>query len=77
MKDVFRQEIEIGDQVATNISGYTYDLIVAEVTGFTPQKVRLVYKDSYNGKDVEILKFPRQIVIGIKNGLAGQEEKES
>ncbi len=58
MKDVFGTEIMIGDTVATNLSGYTQELVVLKVIGFTPQKVRLARKG------VEVcLKFPEQLVV--------------
>jgi hypothetical protein len=76
MKDVFGTEIELGDKVATNTRGYTYNLIVAEVVGFTPQKVRVAYEVEYYDKPIVITKFPYQLAVGVKNGITGQEKEE-
>lgn len=66
MKDIFGNLIEIGDQVATNVRGYTYTLVKGTVEGFTEQKVRVVM---YNGDTY--LKYPSQLAIGVKHGLSG------
>lgn len=71
MKDVFGHELQIGDRVATNVRGYTYTLVKGTVEGFTEQKVRVVM---YNGDTY--LKYPSQLAIGVKNGIAGQKEEE-
>ena len=43
MKDFFKQPLEIGDSVGVLLKGYRH-LVNAEVIQFTPQKVRVEYK---------------------------------
>lgn len=62
MKDIFGNELNIGDIVATNINGYTYSLIKCEVIGFTNKKVRIKYNEKWSEV---ILKFPEQLAKGI------------
>lgn len=56
MKDVFGNEIQLGDRVATNCYGYTDSLRVAHVIGFTAKKVRVEFEQGG-----EQTKFPRQL----------------
>ena len=59
MKDVAGNELiaDACQKVATVIGGYTDELCIAEVIGFTPQKVRLFYKGE------SFLKYPKQVAI--------------
>ena len=43
MKDFFGQQLEIGDSVGVLLKGYRH-LVNAKVIQFTPQKVRVEYK---------------------------------
>jgi len=63
MKDVFGTEIEIGQTVATNHSGYTYRLVLYEVVGFTAQKVKISRKNTLDKVDEIKTKFPEQLAV--------------
>lgn len=62
MKDCVGQELHIGDHVAASDMNYA-DLLIGEVIGFTPMKVRIKYKrSSYDyGYVKETLKESYQI----------------
>ena len=76
MKDVFGTELQVGDLVATNMQGYTCELRLGTVIGFTPQKVKIVIKSYRTDREDVILKYPSQLAIGVKNGITGQEKEE-
>lgn len=63
MKDCVGQELHIGDHVAASDMNYA-DLLIGEVIGFTPMKVRIKYKrSSYDyGVIKETLKESYQII---------------
>ncbi len=62
MKDIFKNELEIGDTVAFMEPGYTYTLQTGTIIKFTPQKLVIEWcKDKeYNPKE-RSYKFPEQI----------------
>lgn len=59
MKDADNQEITLGDRCATTQNGYT-DLIIVQVVGFSPKKVRVRRSYKY-GRYEEFTKFPEQL----------------
>jgi len=61
MKDVSGKKLAISDRVATNIRGYTYELVICTVIGFTNQKVKISYISDITHKPDECLKFPKQL----------------
>lgn len=64
MKDIFGNDIEVGQTVATNYRQDCQTLRTAEVVGFTAHKVKLRMKDKYIALGfVEFLKFPEQIAV--------------
>jgi len=61
MKDVFGNNLELGDTVAFNEPNYTYRLVVGKIVKFTPQKLVIEwYKDKYNPTE-QTYKFPTQV----------------
>ena len=64
--DVAGKPITVGCWVATNISGYVYELVLAKVIDLTPQKVRIEYTDtrSYGNHRVRTtIRFPKQLAV--------------
>lgn len=62
MKDVFGNELEIGDTVAFMETGYTYALKTGIIVKFTPQKVLIEWcKDPKWHPDERSYKFPEQV----------------
>lgn len=59
MKDFLGNKLAVGDQVATNLNGYTDSLARMYVVGFTPMKIKLARQ---KGREVGYYKFPRQVV---------------
>lgn len=65
MKDIFGNELQVGQLVATNYHKYTSELVVAEVIGFTAHKVKLRKYKILSGlkKELIFLKFPEQLAV--------------
>ena len=66
MKDCSGNILIIGQTVATNYLGYTHQLTLCEVVGFTPMKVKLKVIDekvSPRRLGDEMMKFPGQLCI--------------
>jgi len=64
MKDCSGQNLVEGQTVATNYCGYTMNLELFEVVGFTEKKVRLrIVNKRIPGQVVVILKFPEQVSV--------------
>ena len=65
MNDFFGQELKIGDKVALTPHGYK-NLVIGNVIGFTPQKVRISYMRQqtwrHSMEPTEILRNPTNIV---------------
>lgn len=59
MKDAVGNTIEIDNKVVCSVGGYTCELRICTVIGFTKQKVKLKRNNS------EFLKFPEQIAVVI------------
>jgi len=60
MEDVSGKSLTEGDKVATMIDGYTCQLEICEVIGFTPQKVKLSHHvDCQKAKTYT--KYPKQV----------------
>jgi hypothetical protein len=57
LKDVSGKSLKNGDIVATNFKGYVCELVLAEVIGFSPFKIRLKF-----GENV-FSKFPSQVSL--------------
>ncbi len=68
MKDIFGNELEIGDTVAFMEPGYTYTLQTGTIIKITPQKILIEWwkNKRYNPKE-QSYKFPEQVAKGIKN----------
>jgi len=62
MKDAFGYELEIGDQVAFNEPGYTYELKIGTIIKTTKQKVVIQWNDSV----LITYKFPKQVAKNTK-----------
>lgn len=63
-KDCAGRIISIGDQVATNDSGYTYSLVIGEVLSVTAQKVKIRIAHRHHTSTFrEIQKFPEQLCL--------------
>lgn len=60
MKDADNQEITLGDRCATAMNGSTDRLIIVQVCGFSPKKVRVRVRRR-DGTFTEITKFPQQL----------------
>lgn len=67
MKDIFKRPLEIGQTVAACVSrwGDNYEVVPAEVIGFTPKMVRIMRDDFFRpeGERREQLITPRKLVI--------------
>ncbi len=59
MNDCSGRILTLGDKVVTNVDGYTSDLVVCVVMGFTPKKVKLYRIEG--GCKQTITKFPAQV----------------
>ena len=62
MVDCVGKELKIGDKVICSDMNYA-DLLIGEVIGFTPKKIRVKYHRSINGFDFrkDQLKHPYQV----------------
>ena len=63
-KDIFNNELKIGDAVATQAKNYR-GLVIGEIVSFTPQKVRVKYINNWNytpGREEEYLTESEWIV---------------
>ena len=64
MKDFLGNELSVGDKVITIIPNYR-GLVLATVIKFTPKKVRVSYKNTWNYRDgyyTELIQDPCQLV---------------
>jgi len=69
MKDIFRNELEIGDTVAFMEPGYTYTLQTGTIVKFTPKKLVIEW-DEFTTDPIhqkQSYKFPCQVVKGDKH----------
>lgn len=57
MKDKRGTELKVGDTVVATAAGGYIELVIAKITGFTPQKIRL---DTIYGNG---LREPSQVVL--------------
>jgi len=72
MKDVFGNELEIGDTVAFMETGYTYALKIGTIVKFTPQKLIIDWcKNKKYNPNEKTYKFPKQVA---KNNIGEQNE---
>lgn len=60
MKDIFKQELNIGDIVAFNEPNYR-GLILGKVFNFTPKQVRISYIN-HNNMECSYLTLPENLV---------------
>lgn len=65
MKDVFGNELSVGDTVAFNEPGYTYRLCTGTIVKFTPKKLVIEwFKDKYSPNE-KTYKFPEQVAKNV------------
>ena len=64
MKDVFGNELAVGDEVAFMEPGYTYALKKGTIIKFTPKKLVIEWDDGrgYSTSITQTYKFPKQVV---------------
>lgn len=71
MKDFVGNELTLGDTVAVAPKNYR-GLIRAQIIKFTPQQVRVKYKNTWNfgtpGRDEEYLVYPGDLMLIEKAG---------
>lgn len=64
MKDVVGNELMVGDRVVTNWYGGTDRLVICEVVGFTPKKIKLILsEEKFRGVTIDLMKFPEQVCL--------------
>lgn len=73
MKDVFGNELRVGDEVAFTEPGYTYELKVGTIIKFTPKKMLIGWHDRSAspgaGTKTKTYKFPEQVAKNVAGGL--------
>lgn len=62
MKDFLGQELQIGDEVIFSPKHYKYSLVIGKIVAFTPQKIRVEYKFSYENYTHDYLMEPAQLI---------------
>lgn len=63
MKDVFGNELNVGDTVAFTQPGYTYQLETGVIKSFTPKKLVISWNRRLGSStsEVQTYKFPMQV----------------